>query len=188
MISIDTLENIPTQTNEYFVLVYRSESDQSECALRSVEQASEKVGVTVYTADVNKTRSVHQELRVGSVPTFVKVVNGVPVNHVKGCQSAGYYQTIMEGKSFAAAQAGGGSGPSVVMYTTPTCSFCNSLKAYLNENQVHFSEIDVSKDHAAANEMVQRSGQQGVPQTVINNQVVIGFDRAKINQLLNINN
>jgi glutaredoxin-like YruB-family protein len=188
MILIDNLDNIPTKTDIYFVLVYRSGSDQSECAMRSVEQAAAKVGIDVYMADVNKTRSVHEPLRVASVPTFVKVVNGLPVSHAKGCQSENYYQTLMEGKSFVAASAGGGGGASVTMYTTPTCSFCSSLKAYLNEKKVHFSEIDVSKDHEAAHEMVQRSGQQGVPQTVINGHVVIGFDRKKIDQLLNINN
>ncbi|PLX14769.1 MAG: NrdH-redoxin [Salinivirgaceae bacterium] len=72
------------------------------------------------------------------------------------------------------------------MYTTPTCTYCTSLKNYLNDKSVSYTEIDVSKDHQAAEEMVKRSGQQGVPQTVINGQVVIGFDRAKINQLLNI--
>jgi len=58
--------------------------------------------------------------------------------------------------------------------------------AYLRSHKVRFREIDVSRNEAAVREMVSRSGQQGVPQTVIDGQVVIGFDRERINKLLQI--
>ncbi len=187
MIPITNLNEINQNTENYFVLVYKSESDQSECALRNVKSAANIIDANVYLADVNKTRSVHKPLGVSSAPTLVKVENNKPVKHVKGCQSEGFYQTLLEGKEFTSFSSSGGSGgQSVIMYTTPTCTYCNSLKAYLNEKKVHFTEIDVAKDHQAAREMAAKSGQQGVPQTLINGQVVVGFDREKINQLLNI--
>jgi glutaredoxin-like YruB-family protein len=73
---------------------------------------------------------------------------------------------------------------SVVVYTTPTCGFCQQVKAYLNQRGVPFTEYDVSQDPQAATEMVRLSGQQGVPVVVIDGQVVVGFNRPLIDQLL----
>ena len=73
---------------------------------------------------------------------------------------------------------------SVVVYTTPTCGFCHQLKSYFRQRGVPFTEYDVSRDQNAAAEMVQLSGQQGVPVTSIDGQVVVGFNRPIIDQLL----
>jgi glutaredoxin-like YruB-family protein len=72
----------------------------------------------------------------------------------------------------------------VVLYTTPTCGYCHQLKTYLRQRGVPFTEHDVSRDQRAAAEMVQRSGQQGVPVALIDDQVVVGFNRPLIDQLL----
>ena len=53
-------------------------------------------------------------------------------------------------------------------------------------NGITFTDIDVSRDEHAARMMVQRSGQQGVPQTDINGEIIVGFDKNRINKLLNI--
>ncbi len=79
-------------------------------------------------------------------------------------------------------------GKRVIVFSTPTCPHCNNLKRYLREHKVKFKDIDVSKDQKAAQDMVRRTGQMGVPVTLINNQPIIGFDRNKINYLLNIKN
>jgi glutaredoxin-like YruB-family protein len=73
---------------------------------------------------------------------------------------------------------------SVVIYTTPTCGFCHQVKSYLNRRGVPFVERDVSRDPQAASEMVRVSGQQGVPVTVIDGQVVLGANMPLIDQLL----
>jgi glutaredoxin 3 len=73
---------------------------------------------------------------------------------------------------------------SVVVYTTPTCGFCHQVKAYLHQRGVPFTEYDVSRDRQAATEMVRLSGQQGVPVVLIDGQVVVGFNRPLIDQLL----
>ncbi len=72
----------------------------------------------------------------------------------------------------------------VVIYTTPTCSYCDQAKEFLRSRAVQFIEHDVSADRSAADEMVGKSGQMGVPVIVIDDQVVIGFDRAKLDHLL----
>ncbi len=76
--------------------------------------------------------------------------------------------------------------PKVVMFTTPTCSFCNQAKRYFREHQVRFTEVDVSKDMQAAKDLQRKTGQTGVPVILINNRPIVGFDRPKINQMLNI--
>lgn len=73
---------------------------------------------------------------------------------------------------------------SVVIYTTPTCGFCHQVKAYLNRRGVPFVERDLSRDPQAAAEMVRLSGQQGVPVTVIDGQVVLGANMPQIDQLV----
>ena len=76
--------------------------------------------------------------------------------------------------------------PRVLMFSTPTCTYCRKAKQYFRQKRIPFREVDVSKDQAAARDMVRRSGQQGVPQIQIGNQVVIGFDRPKIDRLLGL--
>jgi glutaredoxin 3 len=72
----------------------------------------------------------------------------------------------------------------VVVYTTPTCGYCHQVKQYLAQREIPYKEIDVAADPQAAAEMVQLSGQRGVPVVVIGGQVVIGFNRTRIDQLL----
>lgn len=76
--------------------------------------------------------------------------------------------------------------PRVIMFSTPTCSYCRKAKQYFRQKQVPFRDVDVSKDQAAARDMFRRSGQQGVPQIQIGNQIVVGFDRPKIDRLLGL--
>ncbi len=79
------------------------------------------------------------------------------------------------------------SQPKVIIFTTPTCSWCRRLKRYLIEKRIKFKEIDVTRDPAAAKDLVRRTGQMGVPVTLINNRPIVGFDKAKIDRLLGIN-
>lgn len=71
-----------------------------------------------------------------------------------------------------------------LVYTTPTCGYCHQVKQYLAQREVPYREIDVAADPQAAAEMVRLSGQHGVPVVVIDGQVVIGFNPARMDQLL----
>ncbi|MCK4695965.1 MAG: NrdH-redoxin [Candidatus Cloacimonetes bacterium] len=75
----------------------------------------------------------------------------------------------------------------VVVFSTPTCSWCRKLKSYLRENKVRFTDVDVSRDTKAALDMIRKTGQQGVPQMWVNSVPVIGFNKQKIDRLLEIN-
>lgn len=77
----------------------------------------------------------------------------------------------------------------ITVYTTATCGYCRMLKGYLTDNKFPFTEVRVDEDRAAAQEMVQKSGQMGVPFTVItdekgNEQGVLGFDVPRLQQAL----
>ncbi len=76
--------------------------------------------------------------------------------------------------------------PRVIVFTTPSCSFCNMTKKYFREKGIKFKEVDVSRDAAAARDMVRRSGQMGVPVVDIGGKIVVGFDRPKIDKYLGI--
>jgi glutaredoxin 3 len=76
--------------------------------------------------------------------------------------------------------------PRVIVFSTPTCSFCNMAKKYFREKGIKFRDVDVSRDPVAARDMVRRSGQQGVPVIDIGGKVVVGFDRIKIDKYLGL--
>lgn len=77
--------------------------------------------------------------------------------------------------------------PRVILFTTPSCTYCRSAKQYLRQRGVPFKDVDVSRDSTAARDMVRRSGQQGVPVIDIGGKIVVGFDRPKIDRLLGLN-
>jgi glutaredoxin 3 len=72
----------------------------------------------------------------------------------------------------------------VLVFTTPTCSWCTRVKAYLRERKVPFREIDVSRDERAARDLVRRTGQMGVPVVEIDGRPIVGFDKPQIDRLL----
>jgi len=73
----------------------------------------------------------------------------------------------------------------VKVYSTPTCPYCTMTKNYLKEKGIKFDEIDVSMNQEAADRMVNKSGQMGVPVVEINGEMIIGFDKEKIEKKLN---
>jgi len=74
--------------------------------------------------------------------------------------------------------------PRVIVFTTPTCGFCRAVKGYLRQRRIRFKEVDVSRNTAAARDIVRRTHQQGVPVVYIGSKFVLGFDRPKIDKLL----
>lgn len=74
----------------------------------------------------------------------------------------------------------------VTVYSTPTCPFCNKVKQFLKENNIEFEEIDVSSNQEKVQEMIQKSGQRGVPVTEIDGNMVVGYNVAKLKELLEL--
>jgi glutaredoxin-like YruB-family protein len=74
----------------------------------------------------------------------------------------------------------------VKVYSTPTCPYCHRAKQFLKDNNIEFEDIDVSSDQQRAREMVDKSGQMGVPVLDIDGKIIVGFDRDAISKALNI--
>jgi glutaredoxin-like YruB-family protein len=74
----------------------------------------------------------------------------------------------------------------IKVYSTPTCPYCVTLKKFLKEKGFEFEDIDVSADQTELQEMIDKSGQMGVPVINIDGQIIVGFNREKIVELLNI--
>lgn len=74
----------------------------------------------------------------------------------------------------------------VKVYSTPTCPWCFKAKDFLKDNHIEFEDINVRENHEAAEEMIEKSGQMGVPVIEIGNDIIVGFDEARIRELLHI--
>lgn len=72
------------------------------------------------------------------------------------------------------------------MYSTPTCHYCNLAKDYFTQNNLSFEVFDVASNMDKRKEMVEKTGQLGVPVIVIDGEVTVGFDKPRIDQLLGI--
>ena len=72
----------------------------------------------------------------------------------------------------------------VRLYSTPSCPYCRMAKDYFDEEGVEVNVIDVSEDEKAAQEMVERSGQMGVPVMEVENVIIVGFDRETYHKAL----
>lgn len=75
----------------------------------------------------------------------------------------------------------------VKVYSTPTCPWCIRVKEFLREHNVQFEDIDVSTNHQAAQEMIEKSGQNGVPVINIDGKIIVGFDKEAIEKALKLN-
>lgn len=74
----------------------------------------------------------------------------------------------------------------VKIYSTPTCPYCKKAKQLLDSNGIDYVSVDVSGDEEAMKEMVDKTGQMSVPVLLINGELVVGFDKKKIAELLDI--
>ena len=74
--------------------------------------------------------------------------------------------------------------PQVTIYSTPTCHFCHMAKDFFSANQIKFTDYNVATDIAKRKEMVEKSGQMGVPVITIGDKLIVGFDQERLKQLL----
>jgi glutaredoxin 3 len=77
-------------------------------------------------------------------------------------------------------------GHRVVVFSTPTCVWCSKAKTYLRSRGVAFRDVDVSRDPAAARDLVRRTGQMGVPVIEIDGRPIVGFDQRRIDSALGL--
>ncbi len=187
--SLAALREAAGQHNRLFLLLYRQGSELSQCAFDGIAQLIEMAEdkLHILAADVNTVRDIHPAYGITSVPALLLFEKGEFVNVVKGCHDKVFYQALAENTLYRLlAESPGKTQKPVLVYSTPACSWCNTLKGFLRKHHISFTDIDVSRDEEAAREMVRKSGQQGVPQTEIAGEMIVGFDQKRIKELLEI--
>jgi glutaredoxin-like YruB-family protein len=183
--SIEGLKSVFQENKNIFLLIYKKGSEQSDCAFRNLEKLDIE-GVTIYGVDVSKIRDVHSEYGIKSAPSFLEFSGDTLVNMYKGCHETEYFNNLIVGAVYTSGSVEGKSQKRVTVYSTPSCSWCTRLKMYLDSKGVKYRDVDISKNQKIADDLVKRSGQQGVPQTEINGKIIVGFDQAKIDTMLGL--
>lgn len=74
----------------------------------------------------------------------------------------------------------------VAIYTTETCGYCRMAKEFFQKNNVTYQEFDVGKDLAKRQEMIEKSGQMGVPVIMVGEEMIVGFNKSKLESLLGV--
>ncbi len=74
----------------------------------------------------------------------------------------------------------------VAIYTTNTCTYCKMAKEFFDQNKIEFEEYNVGTDTEKRAEMVEKSGQLGVPVITVDSEVVVGFDKGRLEELLGV--
>lgn len=191
--SLQELKKETTLNESVWLLLYKQGSDRSDCAFNNLKKAEQEIEWkekkdVLCTADVNEVRDIHIVYGITTVPSLLHFEKGEIQNIVKGCHNQEQLKVIFDKSPVAISlNREAGVRRNVTVYTTPTCTWCNTIKRHFRENGITYREVDVSRDQKAAEEMVRRSGQQGVPQTEINGEMIVGFDKPKIDRLLGIN-
>jgi glutaredoxin-like YruB-family protein len=78
------------------------------------------------------------------------------------------------------------SAKEVKVYSTPTCPYCKMTKKFLEDNGIKYQDLNVAQDKAARDEMINKSGQMGVPVIDIDGELILGFDQAQLKEKLGL--
>lgn len=182
------LSQIIEKQEKAFLLLYNSNSEQGKCAFQSINKAIDHESMSnVFVADLNEVRDIHTTYNIKSAPSLLYFEKGVFSNIFKGCHQSSYYKSLFNNAVYTVKNNQSGvKSKRVTVYSTPTCSWCNTLKTWLRKQGIAFIDIDISKNEQLAEELVRKSGQQGVPQTEINGEMVVGFNQNRLKELLEI--
>ncbi len=185
--NLDSMKKFIKQNSFGLVLFYSDSSKKSLDAVKIIKDlAAEHDDVAVVCVNASKVKDIHPVYDVHSVPTVLVMKKGVVARRMEGAANRALYEALF--LQVPVRRADGTEAPPmrVVVYSTPTCPHCTTVKNYLRKQRIRFRDVDVSKDTRAGEELMRRSGNAGVPQTDINGTLVVGADMAKINQLLGI--
>jgi len=172
------------------VIFYADSSEKSKKALDALKIVKDKnPKAPIFGVNASKVRDIHPIYGINTVPTVLVLKEEKVSNIIHGVQDKQYYETLLYGTHTPVASTGKDEEKQqhrVVVYTSPTCSWCAAVKSYLTKNRIFFREVDISRDERAAQDLVKRSGQMGVPQTDIDGRIIVGFDKPKLDTILGI--
>ena len=169
------------------ILFYTDSSEKSKQALVVLDSFHEKYpDVGLFRVNASKVKDIHTVYGIDSVPTLLTLRKGQPAEYILGIQSEDDYNRLLSGTKHVPKREGKGQRLKVLVYTSDSCPWCGRAKSYLRKNSIPFTEVNVSRNSSAAQDIFRRSGQMGTPQIDINGHIVIGFDQPKIDRFLGI--
>lgn len=183
------LDQVLAQDNELLLAFLIDDSQASTTAREALEKAlALRPEGHAYAVNARTVRNAASRFGVTAVPTVLRMRQGQTVDKLVGPQSQATYAALL------APSLSANNKPTedatkrvpVKVYVTNTCPWCRRLESYLDQHQVRYTKVNVQNDPAAAHEMQRKSGQLGVPQADIGGQMVVGFDKARIDKLLNL--
>ena len=186
--SYDDLQMTFKESDKTFVLLFKKGSETSSCAVERLENQKVEENMMLLKVNVAETLDIHKEYNITTVPSLLQFENGDLKNVIKGCMTEDYYNSVINGIYNKVIIKNGDveKQKRVVVYGTPSCTWCTRIKDYFNEKSIKFEYVDVAANQVRMEEMKNKSGQMGVPQTEIGGQMIVGFDKPKINRLLGL--
>ena len=181
-------EKIKKEKSFLMVIFYSDSSQKSKEAVGVLEGVKEdNPDIPVYSVNASKVKDIHPLYGIDSVPAVLVLKDDKVSKIIYGLQNKQYYEiALSEAPLPKAGKREERKFRSVTVYTTPSCPWCSKVKTYLMKNRIPFRGVDISRDERAAQDLMRRSGQRGVPQTDIDGKIVVGFDKMKLDSLLGI--
>jgi len=178
--------NLTLKTKTY-LLLYKNGSEISDSALKNITAASKSFKkITFLRSDMSQVKDVHGKYKVSYFPSLLCFENGKLMDIIKGSNDESFYNLEFATNVAVVKKKSVKPQKKVVVYTSPDCIWCAKVKKYLKENNIRFTDFDVSKDKDKMYELIKKSGKMGVPQTQIGSTIIFGFDKAKLIQLLDL--
>jgi len=183
------LDKLKKENEALLIIIFHADSsEKSKKALDALKMVKdENPKAPIYGVNASKVKDIHPIYGITTVPTVLVLKEDKVSNIIYGTQDKQYYETLLyDTPMFISTEKKERKHHRVVVYTSPTCSWCTAVKSYLMKNRIVFRELDISRDEKAAQDLVKRSGQMGVPQTDIDGRIVVGFDKLKLDAILGI--
>jgi len=183
------LEKLKKENEVLLIIIFYADSSEKSRkvldALKMVKDENPKA--PIFRVNASEVKDIHPIYGINTVPTVLVLKEDKVSNIIYGIQNKQYYETLLyDTPAFISTGKKERKHHRVVVYTSPTCSWCRTVKSYLKKNHVNFREVNIARDEKAGKDLMRRSGQMGVPQTDIDGMVVVGFDKLKLDAILGI--
>lgn len=151
--------------------------------LEEMDKENKDKDVSFVKVDVDANQELAASFGIMSIPTVILFKDGRVAAKKIGVQTKEeYLATIGKAKTFDPANI----KRDVTIFSTPTCPYCKMAKEYLTQKNIPYKDIDVTRDQNMARQMIMKSGEMGVPQLWINDEVIIGFNKPAIDMALGL--
>jgi len=181
-------EKIKKENSDFLMVIfYTDSSENSKKSLDALKAVKEENPETpIYSVNASKVKDIHPDYGIHAVPAVLVIKKGDVSKIIYGVQTKEYYSMLLYDAPIISAGGEEKKQHRIVVYTSPSCPWCNKLKTYLRKHHIMFREVDVARDQKAAQDLVRRSGQTGTPQTDIDGRIIVGFDKPKLDEILGI--